>query len=345
MRRLLLIALLLLPLGMKAQVIDTLIEMGVGTWLATPDTVRITDTVVRVDTVVQVRMDTVVQVRVDTVVHHITDTIIKRVADTAALSVLREKEAFYRQILNTSGVDKEKLEAERNYYIHMVDSLRAIVRISEIEAVRKEEANKYLLERARAAEERVAQATNRKKKVRPIQGIAMRFFRTPNWEVRLQPRADASGNYDGTYDKIVRNRNAGSFEFDFVTGASVMLWDLTPYFNKDHESKKIGETNLRTPELRRFDQDFAYDIGIYVGFGGSNLFKNFYIGPSFRFVDFFYLTIGVNIAEYEVLVAGYVDGQTIANALSVGDITAKSWLLKPFISMSIDLDFLSYIKR
>jgi hypothetical protein len=345
MRRLLLIALLLLPLGMKAQVIDTLIEMGVGTWLATPDTVRITDTVVRVDTVVQVRMDTVVQVRVDTVVQHITDTIIKRVADTAALSVLREKEAFYRQILNTSGVDKEKLEAERNYYIHMVDSLRAIVRISEIEAVRKEEANKYLLERARAAEERVAQATNRKKKVRPIQGIAMRFFRTPNWEVRLQPRADASGNYDGTYDKIVRNRNAGSFEFDFVTGASVMLWDLTPYFNKDHESKKIGETNLRTPELRRFDQDFAYDIGIYVGFGGSNLFKNFYIGPSFRFVDFFYLTIGVNIAEYEVLVAGYVDGQTIANALSVGDITAKSWLLKPFISMSIDLDFLSYIKR
>ena len=337
MRRLLLIALLLLPLGMKAQVIDTLIEMGVGTWLATPDTVRITDTVVRVDTVVQVRVDTVVQ--------HITDTIIKRVADTAALSVLREKEAFYRQILNTSGVDKEKLEAERNYYIHMVDSLRAIVRISEIEAVRKEEANKYLLERARAAEERVAQATNRKKKVRPIQGIAMRFFRTPNWEVRLQPRADASGNYDGTYDKIVRNRNAGSFEFDFVTGASVMLWDLTPYFNKDHESKKIGETNLRTPELRRFDQDFAYDIGIYVGFGGSNLFKNFYIGPSFRFVDFFYLTIGVNIAEYEVLVAGYVDGQTIANALSVGDITAKSWLLKPFISMSIDLDFLSYIKR
>jgi hypothetical protein len=228
MRRLLLIALLLLPLGMKAQVIDTLIEMGVGTWLATPDTVRITDTVVRVDTVVQVRMDTVVQVRVDTVVHHITDTIIKRVADTAALSVLREKEAFYRQILNTSGVDKEKLEAERNYYLHMVDSLRAIVRISEIEAVRKEEANKYLLERARAAEERVAQATNRKKKVRPIQGIAMRFFRTPNWEVRLQPRADASGNYDGTYDKIVRNRNAGSFEFDFVTGASVMLWDLTP---------------------------------------------------------------------------------------------------------------------
>jgi hypothetical protein len=345
MRRLLLIALLLLPLGMKAQVIDTLIEMGVGTWLATPDTVRITDTVVRVDTVVQVRMDTVVQVRVDTVVHHITDTIIKRVADTAALSVLREKEAFYRQILNTSGVDKEKLEAERNYYLHMVDSLRAIVRISEIEAVRKEEANKYLLERARAAEERVAQATNRKKKVRPIQGIAMRFFRTPNWEVRLQPRADASGNYDGTYDKIVRNRNAGSFEFDFVTGASVMLWDLTPYFNKDHESKKIGETNLRTPELRRFDQDFAYDIGIYVGFGGSNLFKNFYIGPSFRFVDFFYLTVGVNIAEYEVLVAGYVDGQTIANALSVGDITAKSWLLKPFISMSIDLDFLSYIKR
>ena len=101
MRRLLLIALLLLPLGMKAQVIDTLIEMGVGTWLATPDTVRITDTVVRVDTVVQVRVDTVVQ--------HITDTIIKRVADTAALSVLREKEAFYKEIPDSIALEIWKL--------------------------------------------------------------------------------------------------------------------------------------------------------------------------------------------------------------------------------------------
>ena len=221
----------------------------------------------------------------------------------------------------------------------MVDSLNKLVREAELENVRKEEANKYLLQRAKDAEARVAEATNRKKKVRAIQGIAMRFYRTPNWEVRLQPAEEA-----GTYNKVLRNRNAGNIEFDFVTGASVMLWDLTQYFNKDHKSVKIGETNLKTPELRKFDQDFAYDVGIYVGFGGSNLFKNFYVGPSFRFVDFFYFTVGVNIAEYNVLVSGYDEG-SILKSETIDDVTAKSWLLKPFLALSIDLDFLSYIKK
>lgn len=331
MKRLLLIVLLLLPLGIKGQVIDTVEEVGIGVWSDESDGSDKTDTVFiyRTDTLTVLRIDSVYIIR--------TDTVTLRVADTAALSAMKDKERFYREILSANGVDKEKLEAERNHYIRLVDSLRAEVRIAEIDAVRREEANKYLAERARAAEEKVALATNRKKKVRPIQGIAMRFYRTPNWEVRLQPRADEQGNYDGAYDKIVRNRNAGNFEFDFVTGASVMLWDMTKYFNKPHE--------LRTGEIPKFDQDFAYDLGLYVGFGGSNLFKNFYVGPSFRFVDFFYLTIGVNIAEYEVLVAGYSDGQTIPNALAIGDITAKSWLLKPYVSFNIDLDFLSYIKK
>ena len=334
MKRLLLTVLLLLPLAVTAQVADTVEEVGIGQWELAPTA---TLPVVVSDTVVIIRTDTITVLRVDSVYILRTDTVIQRVADTAALSAMKEKEQFYREILSANGVDKEKLEAERNHYIRLVDSLRAEVRIAEIEAVRKEEANKYLAEKARTAEEKIATATNRKKKVRPIQGIAMRFYRTPNWEVRLQPRADAQGNYDGTYDKIVRNRNAGNFEFDFVTGASVMLWDMTKYFNKPHE--------LKTGEIPRFDQDFAYDLGLYVGFGGSNLFKNFYVGPSFRFVDFFYLTIGVNIAEYEVLVTGYNDGQTIPNALAIGDITAKSWLLKPYISFNIDLDFLSYIKK
>ena len=332
MKRLLAIVLLMWAFAVQAQVADTVAEVGVGTWQETPagpDTIYIT----RTDTLRLYHTDTVRVVR--------TDTVTVRVADTAALKALQDKEVFYRQILSANGVDKEKLEAERNYYIHIVDSLRSIVRIAEIEAVRKEEANKYLEERARAAEARVAEATNRKKKVRPIQGIAMRFFRTPMWEVRLQPRTDASGNYDGTYDKTIRNRNAGDIEFDFVTGASVMLWDMTKYFNKPHT---LG-TDSTARQIRRFDQDFAYDLGIYVGFGGSNLFKNFYVGASFRFVDFFYFTAGFNIAEYEVLVSGYDDGSIIPNALDISAVTAKAWLLKPFISLSIDLDFLSYIKR
>ena len=120
-----------------------------------------------------------------------------------------------------------------------------------------------------------------------------------------------------------------------------MLWDLTDFFNGDTKVDSLS----RMREIPRFDQKFNYDLGIYVGFGGSNLFKNFYIGPSFRFVDFFYLTIGLNICEYEVLREEYQPNQTIGAMLSIDDITAKSWLVKPFISLSIDLDFLSCIKK
>ena len=299
------------------------------------DTVRVT---VR-DTVTLMLHDTV------TVVRH--DTVTLRVVDSNAIRLLQdklqladEKDQFYKSILSNSGIDKNKLEADRDHYRKIVDSLQAQVRQCELDNVRKEEANKYLAQRAKDAEGKVAEATNKKKKVRAIQGIAMRFYRTPNWEVRLQPAETT-----GTYDKVLRNRNAGNIEFDFVTGASVMLWDLTKYFNKDHESKQIGETNIKTPELRKFDQDFAYDIGIYVGFGGSNLFKNFYVGPSFRFVDFFYLTVGFNVAEYTVLVSGYEEGHTIGASQTIDDVTAKAWLMKPFVALSIDLDFLSYIKK
>lgn len=276
-----------------------------------------------------------------------TDTVVRRVTDSAAIialqeriKLLEEKEQFYREICTKSGVDQGKIEADRDRYRHLVDSLRSLVRESELENVRKEEANKYLAQRAKDAESRVAEATNRKKKVRSIQGIALRFYRTPNYEVRLYPQQEL-----GKYDKKIVNRNAGNFEFDFVTGASVMLWDLTKYFNQGRQSTPIGETGIKTPELRKFDQEFAYDLGIYVGFGGSNLFKNFYVGPSFRFVDFFYLTAGLNIAEYEVLVTDYEEGMVLDQNLSIDDVTAKAWLLKPFVALNIDLDFLSYIKR
>ena len=354
MKRLLLIALpLLLCLPLRAQdtlrvapVADSVVDAGAGEWEpseAAPQLLEVralsraaTPALPVHDTVYILRTDTLRLYRTDTLHIYHTDTVVRHEADTAALKALQEKEVFYREILSANGVDKEKLEAERNYYIHMVDSLRTIVRIAELENVRKEEANKYLAERARAAEERVAQATNRKKKVRPIQGVAMRFYRTPDWEIRLK-----AGATTGTYDRYISNRNAGDIEFDYVTGASVMLWDLTKYFNQKHT---LGPDSTSL-QIRRFDQDFAYDIGVYVGFGGSNLFKNFYVGASFRFVDFFYLTLGLNIAEYQVLKDGYNNGDIIGNSLSIDDVTAKAWLLKPFVSLSIDLDFLSYIKK
>lgn len=334
MKRLWAIALLLVlwgglraqdTLGVAPALADSLGDIGVGLWEQHRDTVVLT----RTDTVLLTRLDTVYLLRVD--------TLRIRYEDTAALSALREKEQFYRQILSTNGVDKEKLEAERNHYIHMVDSLRALVRIAELENVRRDEANKYLAERARTAEARVAEQTNKKKKVRPIQGVALRFYRTPDWEIRLKGGAEPN-----TYEKYLSNRNAGNVEFDYVTGASVMLWDLTRFFNRDIH---LGPDSTRRREIPRFDQQFSYDLGFYIGFGGSNLFKNFYVGLSFKFVDFFYLTAGVNIAEYHVLVDGYTSGDTLGSSLSIEDVTAKAWLVKPFVALNIDLDFLSLIKK
>ena len=299
--------------------------------------------------------------------------------------LVAEKEELYRQALTNSTVDKAKWEGElkakeasidaksreiaylqkdidakestlqsqrenyshllteKEYYRHLVDSLQKRVNAVEYENIRKQEENKYLAQKAKDAEEKAAITLNKKKKVRPIQGIALRFFRTPDWDIRLTPDHVDPSTGAATYSKVIRNLNAGDIEFDFVTGASVMLWDLTDFFNGD--SKKDSTSLTRLPDIPRFDQKFNYDLGIYVGFGGTNLFKNFYIGPSFRFVDFFYVTVGLNICEYEMLIDGYSAGQSLETALTLDDITAKSWLVKPFISLSIDLDFLSYIKK
>ena len=247
------------------------------------------------------------------------------------------------QTLTAQKEDYDRLTKERDRYLHIMDSLRALVRAAELENVRKDEANKYLAQRAREAEEKISAATNKKKKVRPIQGVAMRFYRTPDWELYLNPRFE---NGTTTYDKQVRNRNAGKVEFDFVTGASVMLWDMTPIFNAprtDDTASITTKSALR--ELPKFDQQFSYDLGFYVGFGGSNLFKNFYIGPSFRFMDFFYLNAGVNIAEFEELDSQYDVNTPIDPSLNLANITSKVWKVTPFISFNLDLDFLSYIKR
>lgn len=246
------------------------------------------------------------------------------------------------QSLNAQKEDYERLTKERDRYRHIVDSLRTLVRAAELENVRKDEANKYLAQRAKEAEEKVQAATNKRKKVRPIQGVAMRFYRTPEWELYLKPRLDDDGTATGKYDQFVRNRNSGKVEFDFVTGASVMLWDMTDLINGDSKKDTLS---LSRRELPKFDQQFAYDLGFYVGFGGSNLFKNFYVGPSFRFMDFFYLTAGVNIAEFEVLDPEYNVGTPIDPNLNLSRITSKLWKVTPYISFNIDLDFLSYIKK
>jgi hypothetical protein len=232
-----------------------------------------------------------------------------------------------------------RVRDDRDHYLHLSDSLRNKLMDVEKIIIQKDEELKYTKKRAEDAEAKINAATNKKKKVRVIQGIAMRFYRTPDWYIRPDIRVNDEGKEDVV--NIITNKNSGNVEFDFITGASVMLWDLTPYFHKKHKETQPGQG----VNFKRFDQDFTYDLGIYVGFGGSNLFKNFYFGPSFKFMDFFHFTLGANVAEYEMLAGGKKDGDVLPKGFSIKDQIVEKWKVNFFLSLSLDLDFLSYIKK
>ena len=247
-----------------------------------------------------------------------------------------EKESFYKvEMMRDLRESNEQLTIERDRYQHISDSLRTNLIEAEKTIIRNNEELKYTQQRARDAEAKINAATNKKKKVAAIQGIAMKTFRTPNWSIAPDKIEDGSIVY-----RIV-NKNGGDVEFDYSAGAYVMLWDLTRK-PKPIETDSITKKHL---EIKKFDQDFSYSLGLYVGFGGSNLFKNFYVGPSFKFLDFFHLSAGFNVCEYEMLTGNFQEGDILPVGLSLTDQISKVWKAKPFVSLSFDLDFISYIKK
>ena len=250
---------------------------------------------------------------------------------TEKLDFYQEKESFYKdQALKDIREANEQLRCEKDKYQHLSDSLRNRLIETEKSIIRANEELKYTQQRAKDAEARISAATAKKKKVCAIQGIALKTFRTPNWSLAPDKIEDGSIAY-----RIV-NKNGGEVEFDYTAGAYVMLWDLT----RKHDTDSISKMHIK-----RFDQEFSYSIGLYVGFGGSNLFKNFYVGPSFKFLDFFHLSAGINICEYEMLTGNYKEGDILTPGFSLTDQISKEWIPKPFFSLSFDLDFISYIKK
>lgn len=216
--------------------------------------------------------------------------------------------------ISTKDMQLKQMSAERDKYFMMSDTLREQLKEAQIVILKREEELKYTKKRAEEAEAKVERATGRKKKVRVIQGLAMHFSPMPDWIIR--PRINSAKEYKN----FIENANAGTVDFDLVVGASVMLLDLT----------ENGEK-------------FTQDLGIYVGFGGNNLFKNFYLGPSYKFLDFFHLSVGVKMAQYTVLADDYKVGDELPVGWAIP--TAKKWIITPYISLSFDLDFISYIGK
>ncbi|NVO19965.1 MAG: hypothetical protein HXX13_09705 [Bacteroidetes bacterium] len=157
-------------------------------------------------------------------------------------------------------------------------------------------------------------ANSKKKKIRFIQGMAIKSYRTPDWQ--MAPASSSSPN-----DYVITNKNAGKVDFDYITGISLSVYDLT-----------------------QEDSKFTSDVGVFAGFGGQNLFKNFYLGPSFKFFDFIHLNTGLNFAEYEQLKPGFKEGDH-PGASGLSSILIKKWKTNFFIGFTLDLELLRIITR
>ena len=117
---------------------------------------------------------------------------------------------------------------------------------------------------------------------------------------------------------VITNENAGDYEFDFVTGATFRLFDLS---NEDDK--------------------FSSDVGFFLGFGGKNLFKNFYIGPNIKLFDVIHINAGLNIAEFRLLKSGFSEGDRVPQGSSIP--TVSRWELSPYFGLTFDFSLITSI--
>lgn len=266
-----------------------------------------------------------------------------------------EKEQIYKDAVNSSLIDKVKLEglisakdsrlegkereigllqqsideknrdiAGRNSEIQKIiadkaaadrriDTLRTTLTETEKNLVRTGEQLKYTELKLKDCENRYSTVTNKKKKTRVVQGFAIKGYRTPDFAL-----APKDANNPGVY--VITNNNTSDVEFDYVTGASFMLKDLS-----------------------KPDASLTYDVGFFLGFGGNNLFKNFYLGPNFKLFDVLHVNLGANIREYEALKEGFNVGDKLDAGIAIP--TTKEWKIKPYFGITFDLELLTMIGK
>ncbi len=269
--------------------------------------------------------------------------------------LFQEKEIIYREAINSTILDKVKLEGQidsrdsklegKDREINLLkenldDKNRDIMsRVSEMQKIiqgkeraenridtlqmnllekekmliKTSEQLKYSELKVKDCESRYTTVTNRKKKTRVVQGFALKNYRTPDYIL-----APKDVNNPSVY--VINNKNSSNVEFDYVTGASFMIMDLT---------KPNGT--------------LTYDMGFFLGFGGNNLFKNFYIGPNFKLFDVLHLNLGANIAEYEVLKDGFNVGDVLVAGTAIP--TNRAWKINAYAGLTFDLELITMIGK
>lgn len=270
-------------------------------------------------------------------------------------SLFAEKENLYREAINSSMLDRVKLEGQlatrdsklegkareisllqqnideksrdilsRNSEIQKImtnkersdrriDSLRNNISETEKSLVKTNEQLKYTELKLKDCENRYSNVTNKKKKTRVVQGFAIKNFRTPDFVL-----APKDVNNPSVY--VISNSNTSNMEFDYITGASFMIKDLSK-----------PKANL------------TYDLGFFLGFGGNNLFKNFYLGPNIKLFDVVHLNMGTNIAEYEVLKDGFKIGDALPSGSAIP--ISKEWKVNAYFGFTFDLELITMIGK
>lgn len=207
----------------------------------------------------------------------------------------------------------QRIESDKELTARRLDTIRMALLDTEKSLIKTTEQLKYTELKIKDCEARYTSVTNKKKKTRVVQGFAIKNYRTPDFIL-----APKDINNPNLY--VINNRNSSNIEFDYVTGASFMIKDL---------SKPGGV--------------LTYDLGFFLGFGGNNLFKNFYIGPNMKLFDVIHLNIGANIAEFEVLKDGFNVGDALVAGTAIP--TNKSWKINAYLGFTFDLELITMIGK
>ncbi|NOZ46620.1 MAG: hypothetical protein GXO79_07530 [Chlorobi bacterium] len=152
---------------------------------------------------------------------------------------------------------------------------------------------------------------DKKKKVRIVQGVAIKTFRTPEYE--LAPK-----DVNNTNVYVINNKNAGNLEIDYITGASIKILDL------------MEKNGLSTS-----------DLSLFVGIGGKDLFKNFYFAPNISFLNVLHLNFGFNVHELKTLKPGFNEGDILKVGTPIP--TNSSWKINGYFGITLDLTVASGI--
>lgn len=229
------------------------------------------------------------------------------------INLLRENIDDKNRDLLSRVSEMQKVISEKERAFNRIDTLQMNLLEREKILIKTSEQLKYTELKMKDCESRYTTVTNRKKKTRVVQGFALKNYRTPDFIL-----APKDVNNPTVY--VINNKNSSNVEFDYVTGASFMIKDL---------SKPNGT--------------LTYDFGFFLGFGGNNLFKNFYIGPNFKLFDVLHLNIGANIAEYEVLKDGFNIGDVLIAGTSIP--TNRAWKINAYAGLTFDLELITMIGK